>query len=76
MSPFEQDDIANRNACFRAWFDELEAMVLCQRLLCEEVEMQYRYTYHDNGCLKQAVIFEIGDEPKIMRYDSQGKPIT
>ena len=72
VSPLEQADIANRNTCFRVWFDERERMVLCQKVVYGEVELQHRYEYHDNGSLKQAEITE-ADESRVMCFDAHGQ---
>jgi hypothetical protein len=75
VSPLEPADIANRNTCFRAWFDERERMVQCEKVVYGEVELQHRYEYHDNGSLKQAEITE-ADESRVMYFDEQGQPLA
>ena len=72
VNPLEAADVANRNTYFRAWYDEHERMVRCEKVVYGEVELQHRYEYHDNGSLKQAEITETGDEPRVMRFDEQG----
>lgn len=72
VNPLEDADIANRNTYFRAYFDEQERMVLCQKVVYGEVELEHRYAYHDNGSLKQAEITEAADETRVMRFDVQG----
>jgi hypothetical protein len=76
VNPLEGAAIANRNTYFRAWFDERERMVLCQKVVYGEVELQHRYEYHDNGSLKQAEITETDDEPRVMCFDEQGQPLA
>jgi len=75
VNPLEDADIANRNTYFRAYYDKQDRMVLCQKVVYGEVEMQHRYDYHDNGSLKQAEISEADDEPRVMRFDEQGQPL-
>lgn len=72
VNPLEQADIANRNTYFRAWFDERGRMVLCQKVVYGEVELQHRYEYHDNDSLRLAEITE-ADEARVMRFDEQGQ---
>lgn len=72
VNPLEDADIANRNTYFRAYYDESNRMVLCQKLVYGEVELQHRYEYHDNGSLKQAEITVTDDEARVMRFDEQG----
>ena len=73
VNPLEENDIANRNTYFRAWFDDQERMLRCEKVVYGEVELQHCYEYHDNGCLKEAVITEADDEPRIMRFNEQGQ---
>lgn len=76
VNPLEEADIANRNTYFRAWFDAQERMVLCQKMVYGEVELQHRYEYHDNGNLKLAEITEATDESRVLRFDEQGQPLA
>lgn len=73
VNPLEEADIANRNTYFRAHFDERGRMVLCQKMVYGEVELQHRYEYHDNGNLKLAEITEAADESRVMCFDEQGQ---
>lgn len=72
VNPLEARDIANRNTYFRAYYDEQGRMILCQKVVYGEVELQHHYAYHANGSLKQAVITETDDEPRVMRFDEHG----
>jgi hypothetical protein len=72
VNPLEERDIANRNTYFRAYFDEQDRMVLCQKVVYGEVELEHRYEYHGNGSLKQAEITQAEDEPRLMCFDEQG----
>jgi hypothetical protein len=76
VNPLADADIANRNTYFRAWYDEQDRMVLCQKVVYGEVELQHRYAYHDNGSLKQAEITEADEEARVMRFDEQGSPLA
>ena len=49
-------------------------MVLCQKAVYGEVELQHRYEYHDNGNLKQAEITE-ADESRVVCFDEQGQQL-
>jgi hypothetical protein len=75
VNPLEPADIANRNTYFRAWYDARERMVLCQKVVYGEVELQHRYEYHDNGSLRQAEITE-DDESRMMCFDEHGQPLA
>ena len=72
LNPLQEADIANRNTYFRAYFDQRQRMVLCQKVVYGEVELEHRYTYYDNDRLQQAEITEADEEPKVMRFDEQG----
>lgn len=74
VSPLDAADIAHRNTYFRAWFDAHERMVLCQKIVYGEVELQHRYAYHESGVLMQAEIIEAGEDARVMRFDAQGLP--
>lgn len=72
VNPLQETDIANRNTYFRAYYDAHDRMLLCQKIVYGEVELEHRYAYHDNGNLMQADIREADDEPRVMRFDAQG----
>jgi hypothetical protein len=76
VNPLEEADIANRNTYFRAYYDDQQRMVLCQKVVYGEVELQHRYAYHANGNLKQAEITEADDDPKVMHFDEEGDLLT
>jgi hypothetical protein len=69
LSPLEKADIANRNTYFRAYYDKQDRMVLCQKMVYGEVELEHRYEYYPNGALKRVEIVETDDDPKIMCFD-------
>ena len=73
VNPLEKAAITNRNTYLRAYFDDLDRMVMCQKVVYGEVEFEHRYEYHENGFLKRAEIIEIDDEPKVMHFDEQGE---
>jgi hypothetical protein len=72
LNPLQASDIANRNTYFRAYFDQRQRMVLCQKVVYGEVELEHRYAYYDNDNLQQAEIAEADEEPRVMRFDEQG----
>jgi hypothetical protein len=76
VNPLAETDIANRNTYFRAWFDAHGHMVLVQKVVYGEVELQHRYEYHTNGNLRVAVITEADGESRVIRFDEQGQPLA
>jgi hypothetical protein len=73
VNPLAETDIANRNTYFRAWFDAQEHMVLVQKVVYGEVELQHRYEYHASGRLMLAEITEADGESRVLRFDAQGR---
>lgn len=72
LNPLEESDIANRNTYFRAYYDEQDRMVLCQKVVYGEIELEHRYEYYTSGVLKRVEIVEAEDDPKIMCFDEEG----
>jgi hypothetical protein len=61
VEPISEAALNNRNTFFKAFFDAADRMVLCQKMVYGEVELQHEYEYDDSGALKRALITE-GDE--------------
>lgn len=74
VNPLEPAEIANRNTFFRAWFDEHGRLVLCQKVVYGEVELQHRYEYHDDGKLRRVEISDADGESRVLGFDAQGQP--
>lgn len=72
LTPLEEADIANRNTYFRAYYDEQDRMVVCQKMVYGEIELEHRYEYYPSGALKRVEIVETDDDPKIMCFDETG----
>jgi len=72
LTPLEKANIANRNTYFRAYYDDQDRMVVCQKVVYGEIELEHRYAYYPSGTLKRAEIIEAEDDPKVMCFDEQG----
>jgi Family of unknown function (DUF6156) len=72
LTPLEDADIANRNTYFRAYYDDQNRMVVCQKMVYGEIELEHRYEYYPSGALRRVEIIETDDEPKIMCFDEHG----
>lgn len=70
-TPLEEADIANRNTYFRAYYDAQERVIVCQKVVYGEIELEHRYEYYASGGLKRAEIIETDDDPKIMCFEEQ-----
>lgn len=68
VGPIPPENLQNRNTYFRAYFDAHQRMILCQKIVYGDVELEHRYEYDDAGCLTRAEITEAGDEPKVMSF--------
>ncbi len=76
VNPLAENDIANRNTYFRAWFDERERLISCEKVVYGEVELRHRYEYYDDGRLKLAEIIESDGESRVIHLDFQGQPMA
>ena len=71
-----EHDMRNRNTYFQGSFDLQERLCICRKIVYGETEVEHRYSYHDNGALKQAVISgEDEDEFTTLNFDEQGNPL-
>lgn len=76
VNELEQEDMGHRNTFFRGYYDEQNRLLVCQKVVYGEIEFEHRYEYDENSVLKSAVITEGDEEPKVLRFDPQGKPIA
>ncbi|MGR8936066.1 MAG: DUF6156 family protein [Gammaproteobacteria bacterium] len=65
-------DIDNRNTYFRGYYDNNGQLVLCQKVVYGEIELQHRYRYHPSGALQQAEITDADGEVNVLQFDSEG----
>lgn len=69
------DDMTNRNTFFEGHFNRSGQLCLCLKKVYGETELEHRYSYHDNGKLKQAIIIDEDDEEIHLTFDQQGEQL-
>lgn len=74
VSELQEHEVQNRNTYFRGYFDSKERLSGFDKLAYGEIELQHRYTYHDNGRLSSAEITDIDGEVTMVLFDTEGKP--
>ena len=75
VTPLTDAELQNRNTFFRGYFDSQERLLLCQKLVYGETELEHRYSYYDNGVLKVAEITDADGELTVLRFDEAGAPL-
>ena len=75
VSEISDADMRNRNTFFQGCFDQQNRLCICRKIVYGETEFEHRYSYRDNGVLKQALISEEDDELTTLNFDEQGNPI-
>lgn len=58
VSKLDAEAIRNRNTYFSAIFDEAGRIVVCRKIVYDEVEFEHRYVYDESGSLMCAEITE------------------
>lgn len=75
VSPLEDAELQNRNTFFRGYFDPRDRLMLCQKMVYGEIELEHRYDYYDSGALQQAEITDADGEVTLLLFDEAGAPI-
>ncbi len=75
VSEITESDMRNRNTYFQGCYDKDNRLCICRKIVYGETEFEHRYSYYENGALKQAVISEDDDEITTLNYDEQGNPV-
>jgi hypothetical protein len=68
VNPLVGEELENRNTFFRAYFDELDRLLVCQKMVYSEIELEHRYCYYANGSLKQAEITDADGEITVLDF--------
>ena len=53
VNEITEASLNNRNTYYRGYFDAQDKMLLCQKVVYEEVESEHQYDYYDSGSLFQ-----------------------
>jgi len=75
VSEIPQEDMRNRNTYFQGCYDPQNRLCICRKIVYGETEFEHRYSYHESGALKQALITEDDDEITTLNFDERGHPI-
>ncbi|MGD0959464.1 MAG: DUF6156 family protein [Methylomonas sp.] len=75
VNELNETDRENRNTFFRACYDAQERLLLCQKLVYSEIELEHRYEYHDNGILSKAEITDADGELTVLLFSSTGEAL-
>jgi len=71
VNPIDEAELTHRNTFIRAYFDRSERLSGCDKVVYGRVELSHRYSYYDNGTLRQAVIASEDDETTL-EFDEAG----
>jgi hypothetical protein len=69
VTPLTETELQNRNTFFQGYFDAQERLLLCQKLVYGEIELEHCYSYYDNGALREAKITDADGEQTVLRFD-------
>jgi hypothetical protein len=72
VSPLNESELQNRNTFFRGYFDFADKLLLCEKLVYGESELEHRYRYYENGVLQEAEITDADGEVTVMKFDETG----
>ena len=75
VTPLEDAELQNRNTFFRGYFDPEDRLMLCQKMVYGEIELEHRYGYYASGVLQQAEITDADGEVTLLRFDEAGAPV-
>jgi hypothetical protein len=73
VNPLETTE--NRMTYYRAHYDAADRMVLCEKVVYDEVELSHRYQYSPEGVLQSAEITDENGDVEVLQFDAQGKRI-
>lgn len=73
VNPLETTE--NRMTYYRAHYDATERMVLCEKVVYDEVELSHRYQYSPEGVLQTAEITDENGDIEVLQFDAQGKRV-
>lgn len=74
VSEIPQEDMRNRNTYFQGCYDGQKRLCICRKIVYGETEFEHRYSYDENGVLRQARVTEDDDEQMLLEFDEQGNP--
>ena len=72
VTPLTEAELQNRNTFFQGFFDNQERLLVCQKLVYGEIELEHRYSYYDNGVLRTAEITDADGELTVLQFAEAG----
>jgi len=72
VTELQEHEVQNRNTYFRGFYDAQDRLTGFDMLAYGDIELQHRYTYHDNGKLRSAEITDIDGEATMLVFDTEG----
>ena len=72
LNELDADQLGNRIAYFRGYYNDLGQLVRLQKMVYGETEMEHRYQYDATGILRQAEIIDIDGEAAVLAFDENG----
>ena len=69
VNQLDESDMGHRNTYFRGYYDDLDRLLVCQKIVYGEIEFEHHYEYDELGNLQRAVITEADEESKVLRFD-------
>lgn len=67
------EELKNRNTYFEAIYDENSRLITCSKMVYGETDMKHQYKYRENDTLKEAIIYNSGEEEQRLVFDEDGK---
>ncbi|MCQ8127104.1 DUF6156 family protein [Methylomonas rivi] len=74
VNEIEEAGLDNRNTYFKGYYDALDRLVRCEKLVYGETELLHSYEYDENDVLRQAEITDADGELTLLTFDEQGQP--
>ena len=68
VTPLTAAELQNRNTFFQGYFDAEERLVVCQKLVYGEIELEHRYSYYASGVLREAEITDADGEITVLQF--------
>ncbi|MBS4053065.1 MAG: hypothetical protein KGZ69_17955 [Methylomonas sp.] len=74
VNEIDEAGLDNRNTYFKGYYDALDRLVRCEKLVYGETELLHSYEYDENDVLRQAEITDADGELTLLTFDEQGQP--
>ena len=72
VNELKKEDLGHRNTFIRGYYDEQDRLVVCQKVVYGEIELEHRYEYNSQGVLLRAIITEADEKPRTLCLNTEG----